>query len=346
MEVEKLRNDLCTFFGTDYEKTIAKNKIDEAKNMVFLQDDKWYREKIFTEVNDEVLNNFDIELEFVENNHQHDLWQYFRIHTSSIKTSKNIGRNIRILVKHKQSGKYLGILALASDIKNCESRDKYIGWTNNIKVKKLQYIMNISCCVGLQPIAFNYNIGKLLVGLCFSKEVLNYHKNKYGHDLACITTFSINGKSIQYDRIPQYLKHVGETKGNSFATTLPDELYKRCLKYLHHIKDTRTLSWVNKLYKINKVMSYLDIEVNAASIRKRGVYIGFTSEESKSFMSSMTTRFELDYSKIQDAKSIVAWWKRRWAHQRYEHLKATNRLRYSLELVNAYKLYNCEKVKK
>ncbi len=336
---ETLRKDICDYLKLSYEDSVKKSKIEEAKKIKFLKDDKFYKEKVFSLVDDTVLDNFNVELEFCENREQHDIWEYFRINTSSIRSHRNIGRYIRILVKHVLSQKYIGILSLGSDIYACKARDDVIGWDEENKKSKLIYVMNINCCVGLQSFAYNYNGGKLLVALCFSDIVLDYYKKKYGNDLACITTFSINGKSIQYDRIPQYLKFIGETKGYCMSN-IPDKLYKKMLKYLESLNDINTLAFKNKRYKINKVLSYLGINEEG---QKRGVYIGFTSKNSVNFLNNKIDNFNIEKKSVND---ICEWWKNRWAKQRYEHLKKNNRLRYKIEFINAYKLYNIEKTVK
>ena len=177
-QIEKLTEVFYEYLRLPYEEAVLKSKIEEAKKIKFKYDDKYYRNKVFINVSDNTLDDFQIDVEFCEKPDQHDLWEYFRVHTSSIRTNKNIGRNIRILVKHVKTQKYIGILSLASDIMNCEARDLYIGWKINNNKNNLKYIMNITTCVGLQPIAFNFNIGKLLVATCFSSKVLSYFKNK------------------------------------------------------------------------------------------------------------------------------------------------------------------------
>ena len=229
---------------------------------------------------------------------------------------------------------------MGSDIYRYDARDKFIGWNNDTKKSKINWIMNITTCVGLQPISYNLNVEKLLVAICFSDTVLNKFKEKYNHDIACITTFSINGKSIQYDRMKDYINYIGETQGYAF-TNIPDKLYKDCISYLHKINDTRTLSYANKRFKVNKVMNYLDIEYD--NVHKRGVYIGFTSKDSKAFLNDEIDTFIPQKRTLDD---ICNWWKYRWAFQRYDHLYKEGRLRNKLEFHNAFKEYNVAKVQK
>jgi hypothetical protein len=99
-----------------------------------------------------------------------------------------------------------------------------IGWsqTHQYDKKRLQQIMNLSTCVSTQPFGYNTNGGKLLTSLAFSKEVYQYVYNKYNTHIHGITTMSIYGKSIQYDRLPQ-LKFVGYTNGNT-TSAIPQEV--------------------------------------------------------------------------------------------------------------------------
>lgn len=342
VNVERLKRELCEFLNASYDDVLKKAKIEEAKTWKFLHPDKYYKDKVFNSVSDDVLDDFKVDIEFCETAEQRDLWEYFRIHTSSVKTQRGYGRGIRILVKHRGSQKYIGILGLSGDVYRYKARDDYIGWSNDQFKAKLKYVMNISCCVGLQPIAYNLNVGKLLVALCYSDVILGYMKEKYGHDIACITTFSINGKSIQYDRMKPYLKYVGETKGCGFPN-IPEKLYRMCCEYLKDLGDTRALSYVNRLHKVSKVIRYLDIDdVETANNRVRGAYIGFTSEDAIGFLRGEKSTFDIIKRSVDD---VTIWWGDRWAKQRFNHLKQTQRLRHNIEFINAYKLYNINKNK-
>lgn len=342
-----LRKDLSKFLGTPYDDLLKHAKFEETKTIKFLKPDKYYKDLILVSYDQSILDEFDVEIEFCETKYQHDIWEFFRVHTSSVRTNRVRGRTIRMLVKHIQSGKYIGILALCSDVYALQNRDRYLELTKEAKTKekKLNYIMNIACCVGLQPIAYNFNIGKLLVNLCYSDVVLNHFKQKYGHDIACITTFSINGKSIQYDRLPQFLKYIGKTKGYGFSN-IPDKLYKKCCKFLDMMCDSRMSASHNKMLKINKVINYLDLDINMneqVHNRTRGIYIGFTCPEGRDFMAGKCQSF---IPTVRTTAELVECWKHRWARMRFEHLLQTNRLRHNIELINAYKIYNIQKTKR
>lgn len=338
--INNLRKKLSDFLNIDYDESLYTAKIEESKTIKFKHKKSFYKNLVFNEIHDKVIENFEVDIEICETKDQHDIWEYFRVNTSSIRSKKNVGRLIRILVKHRATQKYIGILSLASDIYACAARDNYIGLNSSNRGEKLVYVMNITTCVGLQPLAFNFNIGKLLVALCFSKELHDYIHTKYGHNIACITTFSINGKSVQYDRL-NYLKFVGETKGYAL-TNIPDTLYNSCIRYLKSINDHKALSYKNRMYKLNKVFSHLDICCDES--HKRGVYVGFTSPDSKDFFNNKLDTF--DVSHLQSINEICEWWKTRWAAQRYNHLKCEERLRYKIEFHNAWNQLNNERVQR
>lgn len=169
-------------------------------------------------------------LEFCETDKQLKKYSYYRKKVSSLPSAGVIGRAIRILVKDTISNKYIGVICLSSDVYNLGERDNYIKSTGNIdwnnkqvKDEFLKRVINISCCVPLQPFGFNTTGGKLLASLAFSKEVFDYYILKYQGPLQAIITTSINGKSIQYSGL-KCLKMIGFTKGYG-SVNIPEELY-------------------------------------------------------------------------------------------------------------------------
>lgn len=345
--IETTRREVLKALNVPYEEANKRAKDYELKDYKPNHNDLFYKHRVFDPTNDiNVLKDLKIELEFVETESQHDLWDTFRVKTSSIACHKNVGRNIRILVKDKMSKKYLGILSLGSDIATYSARDQHIGWTsvNKFEDKKLNYVMNINCCVGLQPIAFNYNIGKLLVAICYSKEVHDYFFNKYGHYMACITTFSINGKSIQYDRMKPYLQLVGYTKGWG-SVGIPENVYNKCIDILKKSCDIKALTRQSRFYKLRKVFDILGLDHNLLNHgQQRGVYIGFVGKDTKDFLCGVKTLF--DQTHIKPLEEIVEWWKTRWAIPRFQHLEKEGRLQFNKKFLKYVNLYNVEKTKR
>ena len=60
--------------------------------------------------------------------------------------------------------KYLGVITLGSDVSSISSREDYIGWNkdNKFKDKKLNNTCIASTIVPIQPLGYNFLLGKLL----------------------------------------------------------------------------------------------------------------------------------------------------------------------------------------
>lgn len=293
----------------------------------FLHTYDYYNSRIWTGTINEV-PKIKICLEFVESKEQKDLWNYYRYTVSSLETFKTenfIGRTICILVKDLNSRKYLGIISLSSDVKNLKMRDEYIGWTSDNKFKDnmLNRIMNLSTCVSLQPFGFNFNGGKLLVKLAFSKEVMDKYFNKYNEELLGIITTGLYGKSIQYDRLKE-IKFIGMTAGSS-TYKIPPEITKLCREYLlvSHNKITNKTS---KLYVISDAIQKLKLPRELfLTDNPKGIYFGYTYENSKIILcgKKKTPKNSL----CKPANEMFNEWYNRWAIQRYTNLKNTNRIK-------------------
>lgn len=276
--------------------------------------------------NNKIFNDFDIfkikpKLIFCETVQEHRLWMYYRNITSSIPYNGTVGRNIRILVQDELSEKFIGVIALSSDLYNISCRDNYIQDITNIKLENyINYIANLSCCLPLQPFGYNTNGGKLLANLAFSREVFDYWLKKYNTPLLGISTMSINGKSILYDRL-KCLKFLGFSKGMS-AVHIPKEVIEVC-KILHThlgLKITRvgTSDLIKSLLNNLKLtQKYLNHEV------KRGYYYGFM----------FSTKFQENYNKdeLKSIDEIHDNWLNRWCKNRLNNIKSQNRLKIELE---------------
>jgi hypothetical protein len=296
----------------------------------------------------EDLNNIDIELEFVENSDQKDLWNYYRWNISSLNTFKPnnfIGRVICILIKDKKINKYLGIMSLSSDILNMSDRDKAIGWSQEEKInnKKINFISNLSTCVSIQPFGFNYNGGKLIAMLAFSKEVMDKYEEKFNNKLLAIVTTGLHGKSVQYDRLKE-LKQVGMTKGNSIFW-IPEEITKKCRQYMKNVHNINTTNY-KKLEVIVRIISLLGLDKEELlSSNMKSIYLGFTRPNSQKYLSGESNKIN-DYT-FKTAKEIFNEWLNRWAIQRFLHLTDTNRYIKKIVVVSTEKAKRYhEKLKK
>ena len=183
--------------------------------------------------------------------------------------------------------------------------------------------MNISTCVPLQPFGFNFNGGKLLTQLVFSQEVQDIFKSRYNHELLAITTTSLYGKSIQYDRLKE-IKFIGFTKGNS-VYKYPNEFIHKCQDYLKSKHNINILN-KNKLYIISSVLQKLDLPKDEfMKDNPKGIYFGFVYPESKDFLTNKKNIITVP--KLKSINEIFTDWINRWAEQRYNHLLKNNKIK-------------------
>lgn len=117
------------------------------------------------------------------------------------------GRKASFIVKHDET--LIGLLFLASPVFNLGPRDKYLGidkLSPHERGQKLKRVMDLSICVGAQPLAWYWNVGKLcaMLATTLADDV------GYAEPLEHLTTTSLYGKGSQYNRIWRFL---GYTKG-------------------------------------------------------------------------------------------------------------------------------------
>lgn len=296
-----------------------KYSIDNRNETKFLHEQNYYLNKIYNTID---ITKFEPELEFCETAEQRDIWKYYRLKVSSFPNSKQKGRDIKILIRDKLTKKYVGIASLSSDQLFCYERDKYINWDYDIKInqKKINHIMNITTCISLPPFSYNFNGGKLIAMLMFSTEVYQYFKNKYNQELVGLLTFSLYGKSIQYDRLKQ-MKLIGYTQGYG-SMHIPKKLYNYAIQYM----DENGISHKNysrRMYKLKKLSQHLELDFNIIHHGvERGIYFGWIGNRGRDFLLGETDNFEHDL--ITSVDLIGDEWKKRWAINRFNN-KLKNR---------------------
>ena len=288
-------------------------------------DYSYYLGKIY---NTHDISLFEPELEFCESDAQQKMWLFLRLKISSFEYSGKIyGRVIKILIRDKNTKKYVGIVSLGSDV-NCKITDDYIGWSDDEKFdqKKFNNLMNITTCVAIPPFSFNYNAGKLIAMLMFSKEVYKYFYKKYKEYLVCITTFSLYGKSIQYDRLKE-LKYVGLTHGTC-ASQYPVWLNK-CVSTFLKQNDIKKV-FKSRLYKFMYMVKHFKFPKSILTGISKGVYIGFTGEEntSRKYLNGISKNFKPSLMSVEE---IGKFWKQRWAIGRFNNLIETKRIMLSCD---------------
>jgi hypothetical protein len=340
-EFNNLKKRLLKCLDLNYEDANEQQKQVEASATFKHKNRVMYETLVYMNFDEDTIHKLEPVIELCTTPKQNKTWSFLRQYTSSVVTNKNPGRNMRFIVRDKSSTKILGIFAIGSDIFHCEARDKAIGWTHSTKQKNLTRLVNIWCCVSMQPIGYNTNLGKLLASLCFSEEVFNAYKNKYKDTIACITTFSINGKSIQYDRLP-HLKLAGFTKGFG-SVKVPPKLYLQIIDYLKRngVDINEQVQRIGRMEKLRYIASYFGVsEQLCFHARERGVYIGFLGDKKEciDYLCDSNGDKDLQPSHLQSVDVIVRWWKHRWAAKRYDRL-------FKNDTIRRHILENVEEVK-
>jgi hypothetical protein len=315
VKFQKIIKNLMNF---TVEELLLYNKYKEIKN---LEPNIELNKNIYTNFQD--ISNIKPKLIFCDSQEEHNLWTYYRNKTSSICYSGCVGRSVRILVIDETSKQYIGVMCISSDIYQMSVRDNYIkSFHIGTEVKDyINYIGNLSTCVPLQPFGSNCNGGKLLVKLAFTKEVFEYWYNKYKEPILAINTLSINGKSIQYDRLKE-LKYLDKTKGSS-AYHIPEEIMtiasNLCKKLC--INPTR----FGKMEKLNALLSHLKIDkkILQHDIQK-GIYFGWM----------FSSKLEMDYNldELKSVEQMTGEWYTRWCVNRIAKMKEDGRFTTELSL--------------
>jgi hypothetical protein len=145
-------------------------------------------------------------------------WENLLDITSSHVNIAPVGRNVKLAVKEKSTGKYVGFIRLGSPVINCKPRNETLGqvftqqpaWGKRFNDSAMMGFV----IVPTQPFGYNYLGGKLLAAICTSHEVREIVNKKYGMNLCMFETTSLYGSSktvSQYDGMKPYIRYKGLT---------------------------------------------------------------------------------------------------------------------------------------
>jgi hypothetical protein len=159
-------------------------------------------------------------------------WKYLRVMCSTFEFTANPGRLVRILIRDKTTGKYLGVCAVGSDVASVGVRDQWVGWTKENKFDDglLNSTAIGTTIVPTQPFGYNFLGGKLVASLLTTSKVRDYWKQKFGNTLVGMTTTSLYGSHSMYQRIP-FWKELGVTAGK-IALKPVDSIFSEWANYL------------------------------------------------------------------------------------------------------------------
>jgi hypothetical protein len=279
-------------------------------------------------------------------------WAHLRkmIHTMS--WTANPGRNVKIFVKDRKSGKLLGMASLASDVTSMGVRDNYIGWTKEDKFRKgkLNHTTIASTIVCTQPLGYNFLGGKLVAMMTTVPEVREYWKKTYGQTLIGVGTTSLYGIHSQYNGIPHF-KTLGESAGK-IAIKPDDKFYDPWHQWL---KENRS-EWYQTAITNERIRNGASMGTGegasgpVSGIKqkilgqifkecgmrmsdyhhgfKRGVYLAMIYENGNDFLCDRIDESQLKpKQKFEEGVDYISKWWKKHAISRYTKLHSEGRLK-------------------
>jgi hypothetical protein len=285
-----------------------------------------------------------------------ETWETLLSITSSHINIQPVGKQVRLAVKEKNTGKFVGFIRLGSPVINCQPRNKLLGqvFTQQPEWAKR---FNDACLMGFvivpsQPFGFNYLGGKLLAAICTSHTVREITNKKYGMNLCLFETTSLYGSTkqvSQYDGMKPYLRYQGLTESDflpmmhgkpytdlvSFVESkvgkiVDDDISSRKLKI-----SMKIISLTRAALKGTSELADYDTTIeNAKKLTEQKRY--YTSDYGYSnYIDYINCKTDTliagpNYEKFE-LENVIKWWKNK-ATNRYETLKSEGRLRSELEV--------------
>jgi len=344
--LEKKRTELISnleFLKTlDSREILMYNKVDEVNNLNISNTTKeevfnnlWKPTDIYNE--EKTIEEIQSIKPILKETTSNDEFNTIRVLTHSLHWKQNVGRNLKYIVVDETSGKYLGLITIASDVVSIQSRDEKIGWNteNKFKQKKINNSAIASTIVPTQPLGFNFLGTKLIACLTTLDRIKNDWEEKYGDKLVGITTTSLFGSKSSYNSI-KWWKKMGTTSGKMLLS--PSEKH---YQFWHHwLKENyggyeRLIKTENdtivsgpKQKIINKIFQLLDISSSSFyHENNRGVYYSPLYKNTYQFLRGEIGEGDLEPhpNKVGNYDEIMEWWKVR-AINRYKKLIEEDRI--------------------
>ena len=267
------------------------------------------------------------------------------------------GKELKLVVKEKNTNTLLGFIKLGSPIINSKPRNDYLGNTPNLTIFNKRVIMGF-IIVPVQPFGYNYLGGKLLALICTSHEVREMLNKKYNTEFCLFETTSLYGNikgMSMYDGLKPFLRFKGDTE-SKFVPTLGEEVYFTCKKIIeddiqdeiiHKGASSRKLKITTKIISLVK-SSLKETDINlyerfvsaikkaeGITTQKRFYMSDYGYENARDVILGKTDKLikGQNYEK-HNLENIVNWWKKK-STSRYNNLKASNKVRKELEVWSA-----------
>jgi len=312
---------------------------------------------------DDLFQNFDVhpqDMEFEVVKRTGETFDNLLEMTASFSPDDPPGKNSKLCVQEKNSGKIVGFIKLASPLINAKPRNEWLG--RPLQTENLEEMRHFNkgtimgfVIVPAQPFGFNYLGGKLMAAICTSHDVRRFLNKKYGGPFCMFETTSLYGNikgGSMYDGMRPFLRYKGDTE-SKFFLTFADDMYHEMRKWFEGLNDgplvhkgasSRKLKTQTKMIQIitNSLKQhntaahekFVHFRKNTENVttQKRFYMSTFGYENSREYILRETD--ELKKSQVWDRhelENVISWWKNK-ATKRYESLKADGRLRTELEV--------------
>ena len=260
------------------------------------------------------------------------------------------GKTLKLAVKEKNTGKFVGFMRFGSPVINMKPRNTLLGNIPELTSFNKTTIMGF-VIVPTQPFGFNYLGGKLLAALCCSHEVREKLNKKYNMNLVMFETTSLYGNSksaSQYDGMKPMLKYKGLTDSDFIPM-----IHGKPFKDLQHYVESRTGHLVpenassRKLKLTNAIIGLIKRSIDGDDLKTFNntiVNAKKLTEQKRYYVSNYGIENYIDivngkadkivrapnYDRFYD-NELIEWW-RKLATKRYYKLKEDGRLRKDLEI--------------
>lgn len=285
-------------------------------------------------------------LELVTTDRQHEIWRYCRLR-GSIPYNRGCGRLLRYLLRDvgQPNAPLMGIIALSSPVLISRPRDTWIGWQYprdvDLKRRKLPSCMDLTVSMAIPP--YNHlTAGKMVCLAVLSNEVRQDYWNKFHAvetpthiqegRLALITTTSLYGSSVQYNRLNvdgrRAYELVGYTSGFGNAH-LTESQFAAMEQYLKDIGKPIPKGWgTGRSYRLRVFSSYYrnyHKERHApAHEHARSIYMAPLAHNTCAFLQGVDDNL-VPYDWSLD--HLVTNWRNRWLMSRLDKTDVMARFR-------------------
>ncbi|MGC8516160.1 MAG: Druantia anti-phage system protein DruA [Thermoplasmata archaeon] len=249
----------------------------KVKQHIIEKMDSYVIYKFILDGKDLDVGNIEPYLVRVEDGKKADIFNWIKLHWS-IPISSGYGRRLRYIVYDRGNSAIIGIIGLADPVYGLGDRDRFVGWSSEMRRRNLKHVMDAFVLGAVPPYSYVLG-GKLVASLLTSDRIVRDFRKRYkgtralisgevfDGKLAAITTASALGKSSVYDRIKinggaEFL-HIGWSKGSGefqFYNGIYDDLFMMASNLAQKSKNPKWGTGVrNRRAVIKSALKLLDL---------------------------------------------------------------------------------------